>query len=81
MKVKVRCLREYFDLELNTKIKPEENDNNYERIISRKRADEIIEKTQGAIEIIETIKELKETADKPKKATTKKQPKKEKAVR
>lgn len=81
MKVKVRCVRDYFDLELNKLIKPDENDDNYERVITRERADEIIDKTQGAIEIIETLKEEKETADKPKKATTKKQPKKEKAVR
>lgn len=81
MKVKVRCVRDYFDLELNKLIKPNENDDNYERVITRERADEIIDKTQGAIEIIETLKEEKETADKPKKATTKKQPKKEKAVR
>lgn len=81
MKVKVRCVRDYFDLELNKLIKPDTNDENYERVITRERADEIIDKTQGAIEIIETLKEEKETADKPKKVTTKKQPKKEKAVR
>lgn len=81
MKVKVRCVKDYFDLELNELIKPDEKDKNYERIISRERADEIIEKTQGAIEIIETIKEIKETSDKPKKVTIKKQPKKETAIR
>lgn len=80
MKVKVRCLRNYFDLELNKLIKPDENDVNYERIITRERADEIIEKTDGAIEIIETVKEKKETATKPRK-TAKKQPKKETAIR
>lgn len=74
MKVRVRCVRDYFDLELNKLIKPNEKDDNYERVITRERADEIIDKTQGAIEIIETLKEEKETADKPKKATTKKQP-------
>lgn len=81
MKVKVRCVRDYFDLELNKLIQPNEKDANYERVITRERADEIIDKTDGAIEIIETLKEEKETADKPKKATAKKQPKKEKAVR
>ena len=81
MKVKVRCIKNYYDLELNTLITPDENDGNHERVITRERADEIIEKTDGAIEIIETIKE-----DKKEKATTnrknsKKQPKKEKAIR
>lgn len=59
MKVKVRCVRDYFDLELNKLIKPNEKDDNYERVITRERADEIIDKTQGAIEIIETLKEEK----------------------
>ena len=81
MKVKVRCVRDYFDLKLNKLIQPKEDDENYERIITRERAEEIIDKTDGAIEIIETIKEQKETADIPKKSTIKKQPKKEKAVR
>lgn len=80
MKVKVRCVRDYYDLEINKLVRPDVNDVNYERIISRERAEEIIDKTSGAIEIIETIKEVKETADKPKKATSRKQPKKEKAT-
>ena len=81
MKVKVRCVKNYYDLELNTLITPSVEDKNYERIITRERADEIIDKTDGAIEIIETVKE-----DKKEKATitrknSKKQPKKETAVR
>lgn len=81
MKVKVRCLRNYFDLELNKLITASKEDKNYERIITRERADEIIDKTNGAIEILETVRqEKKETATKPRK-TTRKQPKKETAVR
>ena len=81
MKVKVRCVKNYYDLELNTLITPSVEDKNYERIITRERADEIIDKTDGAVEIIETVKE-----DKKEKATitrnnSKKQPKKETAVR
>ena len=81
MKVKVRCVKNYYDLELNTLITPSVEDKNYERIITRERADEIIDKTDGAVEIIGTVKE-----DKKEKATitrnnSKKQPKKETAVR
>lgn len=59
MKVKVRCVKNYFDVELQRLIEPKETDDNYERIISRQRADEIIERTNGAIEIIDVVKEEK----------------------
>lgn len=57
MKVKVRCVKKYFDIELNRFIEPDKEDKNYERIITRERANEIIEKTQGAIEILNVVKE------------------------
>lgn len=83
MKVKVRCTKKYYDLELKCIIEPTPEDKNYERVISRERADEIVERT-GAIEILGTVKEEKEKATKPRKntkTTTKKEPIKETAVR
>lgn len=82
MKVKVRCVKEYYDIELGCFIKPSVSDPNFERVITRERADYVIDKTDGAIVILETIKEekKKETATKPK-STNKKQPKKEKAIK
>ena len=75
MKVKVECVFEYTDKELNQKVTPSETDKNKYRIISKERADEIIKKTGGAIKILEEVKEeQKEKAVKP---TTKK----EKAVK
>ena len=75
MKVKVECVFEYFDLELNKSITPNDEDKNKYRIIPKLRAEEIIEKTNGAIKILEEVKEeKKEKAVKP---TTKK----EKAVK
>ena len=83
MKVKVRCRCRYVDVELSKEagyevyINPDPTDENYERVISRKRADEILENTAsvgGAIEIIETIRE-------PKKEDAKLDTKVEKAVR
>ena len=44
MKVKVRCIRDYYDLDLNTIIRASEEDPNYERVITRERADVLIEK-------------------------------------
>lgn len=75
MKVKVECVFEYFDLELGKSITAKETDKNKYRIISKERADEIIEKTSGAIKILEEIKEIKKV--KAVKPTTKK----EKAVK
>ena len=60
MKVKVRCIKEYYDLELKVFIKPIKEDENYERVISKMRADEIIERTNGAIEILNIVQEEKE---------------------
>lgn len=75
MKVKVECVSQYTDLELHTDVTPNEDDKNKYRIISKERADEIIEKTNGAIKILEEIKEEKK--EKAVKTTTKK----EKAVK
>ncbi len=80
MKVKVECVMTYNDLKLKKFVTPNDDDKNKFRIITKERADEIIEKTNGAIKILEVVKEGKETATKPKK-TAKKQPKKETAVR
>ena len=79
MKVKVRCIKEYFDLELGKLIKPTPKDENYERIISRERADVL--EDLDLIEVLEVVKPEKEKATKPRKSTTKKQPIKETAIR
>ena len=66
MKVRVRCVKKYLDVELGIEITPDKSDKNYERTISRERADEIIERTDGAVEIIGTVKEEEiETATLP----------------
>ena len=66
MKVKVECVFEYYDLELGKSITPNETDKNKYRIISKERAEEIIEKTNGAIKVLEEVKEeKKEEAVKP----------------
>ena len=79
MKVKVRCIRTYYDLELGCIIEPKPEDKNYERVITRERADVIIDKT-NAIEILGPVKEEKEKATKPRK-NSKASVKKETAVR
>ena len=66
MKVKVECVFEYTDKELNQKVTPSETDKNKYRIISKERAEEIIEKTNGAIKVLEEVnEEKKEEAVKP----------------
>ena len=55
MKVKVKCIKEYYDLDIKTLIKPVETDPNYERIISKERADVLVDK--NLVEIVEVIKE------------------------
>ena len=81
MKVKVRCVKEYYDLELKVTITPSSADSNYERIVTRERADVL--EDLGLVEVLGIVKEEVETATKPKKSTktVKKQPKKETAVR
>lgn len=70
MKVKVRCIRDYYDLDLNTIIRASEEDPNYERVITRERADVLIEKE--LVEEIEVIKEeKKQQAIKPTKKVEK----------
>ena len=59
MKVKVECQFEYYDLELGKSVTSKDSDKNKYRIISKERAEEIIEKTNGAIKIIEEIAEPK----------------------
>ena len=58
MKVKVQCVRNYYDMELKTNITTNPEDKNYERIISRERADYLV--SLGLVEIKEIIKEEKE---------------------
>ena len=50
MKVKVRCIKEYYDLELGVVIKPTAEDKNYERVITRDRAD-----TLEGLKLIEVL--------------------------
>ena len=70
MKVKVRCIRDYFDLELNTIIKANPEDPNYERVITRERADKLLE--LNLIEELGVVKEdKKEQATKPTKKVEK----------
>ena len=51
-KVKVKCIMKYHDVELGCDIYPDKSDANYERIITKRRANKILEKIP-AIEIIE----------------------------
>lgn len=74
MKVKVECVFDYYDLELNTLVTPNDDDKNKFRVTTNERAEEIIEKTNGAIKILGPVEEKKEKAVKPSK-------KKEKAVK
>ena len=74
MKVKVECVFDYYDLELNTLVTPNDDDKNKFRVTTNERAEEIIEKTNGAIKILGPVEKKKEKAVKPSK-------KKEKAVK
>lgn len=74
MKVKVECVFDYYDVELNTLVTPNDDDKNKFRVTTNERAEEIIEKTNGAIKILGPVEEKKEKAVKPSK-------KKEKAVK
>ena len=70
MKVKVRCIRDYFDLELGTIIRANPEDPNYERVITRERADKLLE--LNLIEELGVVKEeKKEQATKPTKKVEK----------
>ena len=70
MKVKVRCIRDYFDLELDTIIRANPEDPNYERVITRERADKLLE--LNLIEELGVVKEeKKEQATKPTKKVEK----------
>lgn len=61
MKVKIRCIQEYQDIELSNEkgskvfVTPNANDENYERIVTRERADFLVD--LGVVEIVEIIKE------------------------
>lgn len=81
MNVKVRCIRDYYDLELNKLVQAKPEDENYERIISRERADVL--EDLDLIKVLEIVKPIKEKATKPRKntETTKKEPKKEQAIK
>lgn len=64
MKAKVRCIKTYFDLELSKQISNDPTDKNYERIISKERADHLEE--LGLVEVLGLVKEpKKERAVKP----------------
>lgn len=63
MKAKIRCIQEYQDLELSEEkgkkvfVTPNKEDKNYERIVSKERADFLV--YLGVVEIVEIIKEEK----------------------
>lgn len=57
MKAKIRCINDYFDLEINKMITRSPEDENYERIVSRERAEHL--EQLGLIEIVEIIQERK----------------------
>lgn len=57
MKVKVRCIETYNDTELNIKITNNSDDKNYERIVSKERADVLVK--AGVCEILEVFNEKK----------------------
>lgn len=64
MKVKVRCIKSYYDLELKTIVTNSPSDKNYERIIKSERAKYLEEKE--LVKILEVIQEQKkEKAIKP----------------
>ena len=61
MKAKVRCIETYNDTELNIKITNNSDDKNYERVVSKERADVLVK--AGVCEVIEEEQEEKvETA-------------------
>ncbi len=75
MKTEVKCIKKYFDNELKTIVKPNEEDANYIREVSRERADVLA--AAGVVEIVKTIEEATiEKVEEPEKATPKKPRKK-----
>ena len=68
MKAKVKCIKEYFDLQLltnekPTRITPNEKDKNYIRLVTTERANELVD--AGVCELVEVV-EPKNTKLKPK---------------
>lgn len=57
MEAKVRCIETYNDTELNIKITNNSDDKNYERIVSKERADVLVQ--AGVCEILEEFYEKK----------------------
>lgn len=55
MKAKVRCIETYNDTELNIKITNNSDDKNYERVVSKERADVLVK--AGVCEVIEEEQE------------------------
>ncbi len=58
MKVKVRCIQTYIDSEIDERITNSSEDENYERIVSKERAIELVK--AGVCEVIEQVEEQQE---------------------
>ena len=58
MKVKVRCIQTYIDSEINERITNSSEDKNYERIVSKERASELVK--AGVCSLIEQQEEQDE---------------------
>lgn len=58
MKVKVRCIQTYIDSEINERITNSLEDKNYERIVSKERASELVK--AGVCSLIEQQEEQDE---------------------
>ena len=64
MKVKVRCIQTYIDSEINERITNSSEDKNYERIVSKERASELVK--AGVCSLIEQQEEQQEEQEEQK---------------
>lgn len=68
MKAKVRCIETYNDTELNIKITNNSDDKNYERVVSKERADLLVK--AGVCEVIEEEQEEEQQEEQIEKVET-----------
>lgn len=68
MKAKVRCIETYNDTELNIKITNNSDDKNYERVVSKERADVLVK--AGVCEVIEEEQEEEQQEEQIEKVET-----------